>query len=162
MDSTKINQIIQKRREEATQKKISIKARSIVKHIGKPIIDQGEYTHAEWELMTQEIFESDESSRQMGWLFQAYPYGKEFEIMYLSDAETLTVTWFSDKVYVESDGIATTFVPGDEWEAFMEKMYAIAAKAEIRYLETQKQEEGKEVQGWVKRTVEFLQKNWGL
>jgi hypothetical protein len=44
----------------------------------------------------------------------------------------------------------------------MEKMYAIAAKAEIRYLETQKQEEGKEVQGWVKRTVEFLQKNWGL
>lgn len=158
---SKIDQLIKLRKDEAIEKEISHKVRTVVKYMGRKIVSQGEHSLEEWELMNQEIFEADESSRQIGWLFQAYPFGKEFEIQYLTDQEVLNTTWFGAIVYAENDGVATAFVPG-EWENFLNQMYEIALPREEEYTTLTRETTKALFDKKLENALNYLQKTWGI
>ena len=158
---SKIDKLIKARQDEAAEKKISAKARCVVKFSGRKIISQGEYTLEQWELMNQEIFDSEESSRQIGCLFQGYAWGENFEIQHLTDQEILTILYNSDTVYQESSGVVSIFAPG-EWEHFLNKMYDMSLTREEKYAKIQEESHALKINQKLEQYMDYLRKNWGL
>lgn len=98
----------------------------------------------------------------IGWIFDGLGQGMHLELKYMEDAKELTVYYKGHSVYKEVTGELMSYVPYDEWENYIETLYAVAIKkkkiAEAKDQEELKEEVDKNKQTWLQK----FKDNWGI
>ncbi len=99
---------------------------------------------------------------EIGWLFDGLSSGMHLEIKYLEEFKELKVTYKGNIVYREIAGELFAYVPNDEWETNINKLYAIAEKRELtERLKKKKilvEESNKNKNNWFKN----MKDRWGF
>lgn len=182
------NVIKEKRTIEATRKNLmgpSGKFGVILQSFGSPIIRQGSslfdqnflemesdstYTEYASTLSGQkgpvayrdEILTFDDFISNEGLVFDGLSRGVHLEIIYWSTENKLNVTYKGYTVYLEISGELESYVPFEEWESIVDKMF-ISAKERAKQMKKQKELEFSEkVSSSKKGFLELLRKKWGI
>lgn len=151
---------------------------TIVRHLGTPIIYQGggmcdvrsieDYTGelyypAESAGESLPVFdeESDYSDVE-GYLFDGLSRGLHMEIKYLDTTKTLTVLWRGYPVYREIAGELYAYVPKDDWEKPVDRLYDAAKIRAIEAGEVQKAADEEKARHEYAGFVRRLRMRWGL
>ena len=74
----------------------------------------------EWGEVGEERFFS---TRKVGLHFDGLRFGMHMEIMYKDESSELSLTYKGILVYRESMGEIDTFIPHEEWEGWLERLY---------------------------------------
>ena len=98
----------------------------------------------------------------IGWYFQGISSGMELEIKYIEENRELIVEFKSKTVYKEIAGDLESYVPMDDWENMIDKLFESAKKRQISKNKKVKQERTnaalKNQSLWVQR----MKDKWGF
>jgi|SRR5581483_2270867 len=159
----------------------------ILKTLGKPILAQGSNNveTTEWrdvyELEEETIPEEDPDAPilEVGRMFSGLKFGYNIEITYMQEgtiptkvddyftayelaSKVLKVYWNSYLVYLESDGELHQFLPNEEWENIINKIYGSAKKLRVKInqenIEESKNQDVKEKMSF----LQMLRQKWGI
>lgn len=173
----KENRIKEQRVIEATRKNLmgmEGKLGVILKFLGQPIYTQGSKDHYINQLTDvydyldakneDDILELDENYEEIlnGYIFDGLTSGMNIEIIYLMDDQKLVTKYKGYNVFIENSGDLQCYVPLEEWELIVDKLFIIAKKKQIKILEIAKAEGQIESQ---KEKISFLRRlreTWGF
>lgn len=114
---------------------------------------------SEWEELNKEV---RYSTTKLGYHFCGLSRGMHMEIKYEDANAELYVTYKGYPVYKESKGDLILYVPSDEWESNINKLYN-AAKEKLRVLKEQEfQKTIKSSDSEKKNWLDKMKKRWGF
>jgi hypothetical protein len=116
-------------------------------------------TSSEWSEVSREV---QYSTTKLGYHFCGLSRGMHMEIKYEDSSAELCVSYKGYPVYRESKGDLSLYVPSDEWENNINKLY-VAAKERLRVLKEKEFQKtikvsDSEKQGWLDK----MKKRWGF
>lgn len=101
------------------------------------------------------------STRRVGFHFDGLGMGMHMEILYEEDSSSLTLTHRGVLSYREVMGELEAYVPNEEWEGWVERLYKIAKKRQRIAKEKEFKEKAEDTEtakeGWLNR----IKKRWG-
>ena len=162
MIEERIKSLIEKRTIEATRKELTKKLHVIVKAFGRPVVEQTvQYSMLPdfWEFETPDILEAgDEAVYLKGYYFDGLRRGINICIklmFYDSRPAELDVQYNGYRKYLEIEGELKSYVPGDDWEDAVNRLYGYARPVESQKYqeeqETKKELDKRQAQGLIER-----------
>lgn len=160
---------------------------TILKYLGKPVIEQGSanFETTEWLNLYEEdddglpTEDPDAPITEIGKMFDGLKFGYQIEITYMKDGmvpvkkneyetthepamKVLKVFWKGYQVYVEADGELYVFKPSEEWEDVINKIYDSARKLQISYRQDAMIEMQEDMTKKKLSFLERLRERWGI
>jgi hypothetical protein len=146
---------------------------AIVKNLGTPIIGQGSdnpYLESTYlpELDGEPANEFDPqdaeefSSIELGWIWDGLSAGIHMEIKYIEDAKELTVYHKGYLVYREVSGELLSYLPNEEWEEPIERVYLLAKRKEKDTNKSKKQDRVKLGENLKSAWLRKIRDRWGI
>jgi hypothetical protein len=169
----KIFSLIERRKLEAARKEVSKKLISIVKHLGKPMIEQGancRYLPDMWMLEEQQddyiILEPDEYMNEWnkGYYFDGLKYGINLcikTLIYEDRVREVKATFNGYLVFSEEGGDVVGYAPFSEWENAMNMFYEASSIKEEKESVIIKQNLKEENKKQAKSIMTMLRHFWG-
>lgn len=158
---------------EATQKNYiglnTGKIGCILKFLGQPIMSHSSSMYDEtlfespYDAQDDEempVFSEDESTSNIGYVFDGLSRGMHLEIKYLNG--NLSVYYKGFLVYLENSGELECFFPQPEWEEKLEDLYKIATKMQRKLRQEAKIENQKIKEATKKKWLIEIWKKWGI
>ncbi len=110
------------------------------------------------------VFDESQNITEVGRIFDGLKYGVHMEIKYLDckHPKELLVTYKGYPVYCEMDNDLECYVPRDDWEGQIERLYVMAKKREqvkVKQIKTKNKAANK---GIMESFLEKLKMKWGI
>lgn len=102
------------------------------------------------------------TTRTIGWHFDGLSRGMNLHITYLFEENVITVEFNNNCVYRESEGILQSYIPDDNWEHKIEKLFEKAKIISQNKKNEDKQEKIKILQKQKDNWLSTLKKLWGI
>ncbi len=102
---------------------------------------------------------------ELGWYFDGLSRGIHLEIKYSGDEydrKHLTLTYKGYKVYEEIGGDLEMYVPMEEWEQIIEKLYLVGKKIEAKNRKSDKVESVIETKRSKTQWLQKMRNKWGI
>lgn len=97
-----------------------------------------------------------------GWQYDGLQNGLHLEIRYLEYEKELTVFWKGYVVFKEINGDLDSYVPQDDWEAAIDKLYDVAFKKKTIREKNRFREQKVEAKGKAMQFLDKMRLKWGL
>jgi hypothetical protein len=167
--------IAEKRQIEATRKNLmgaSGKLGMIAKTLGTPIQRQGSplfdmsYLDDPFALHDPDEIPMFNGTQDYvvteGFLFDGTTSGIHMEIKLMAAENKLRVTWKGHTVFEEKAGDLLGYVPSEEWEGWVDKLYKRAKEKGQREMERLKPEIEEQTKNQLGRFMDRLRQRWGI
>lgn len=169
--------IKRKRQSEAIQKNLmglEGKIGFVLKYLGEPIIDQ---TGMGWHQVGKALdfwyipddepqglptADEDEEPDCIGYYYNALSRGIHMDISYKSYEKKLQLEYKSYPVYCEVDNELEMYVPGEEWENQLDRLYETAKKVAPAKIAKMEEEEKEEEEREIFKFLKDLRRKWGI
>jgi hypothetical protein len=173
--NAKERMIAEKRQIEATRKNFmgaSGKLGMIAKVLGQPIQRQGSpmydtsyledpYDNIDPDKLPQ-FDGADEFVVTEGYLFDGTSSGVHMEIKLMAAENKLRVTWRGYTVYEEMAGDLLAYVPKEDWEEWVDRLWRRAKDKSKQQIEAQKPLIEEETQSQLGRFLDRMRRRWGV
>lgn len=126
-----------------------------------------EVDDAGWRGSSQEFagikkMEGDGIAQKIGWHFDGLSRGMHLEIKYLSERAELNASWKGTSVFTEVLGELYQYVPGDDWERCINRLYGMAKKLQEKAHREGVEETKVEIEEEKWNFLDNLKKLWGI
>ncbi len=137
MIEERLKSLVEKRTIEAAKKELTKKIHIVVKAFGRPVVEQAmSYTMLPdfWELDAPDILEGgDDNVYLKGYYFDGLNRGINITIklmFYDMRPTNLEVHYNGHRVYMEVEGELKSYIPHQEWEDALDRLYGYAKPVE--------------------------------
>jgi hypothetical protein len=170
----KENRIKEQRTIEATKKGLmgaGGKLGIIVKNMGQPIIAQNgsdyfylpdPYEDKEPNSEFDPVDGDNFSTTQIGWIWDGLRAGMHLEIKYTEESKELTVYYQGNRVYQETAGELVSYLPHDNWESLVNRVFTVARKKENHRKQIKKEERTTLGENLKKNWLQRMRDRWGI
>ena len=133
----------------------------ICRYLGSKIERQTELDYYSDE--HSELLEFPEYSQvfDIGWLFDGLNRGMHLEIKYIDADNKLTVDYKGYEVFCEISGDLERYIPNEEWESKIDKLFKIALTKKKQEMDQQKIEKEELITQKQSSFLERLKQKWG-
>ena len=143
----------------------------IVRRLGEPIIHQGSVSYEQnflpdpFDLKDENklpTIDSDESSYEIGYMFDGLPRGVNMSIFMYSYNREIVCEFEGRKVYREVNGELEAYVPESLWEGRIQSLFEAAKKVERKAKPVERQKLITEANKKRKELLDGFKNRWGL
>lgn len=114
----------------------------------------------EWDMNPQDP--EDVTLTQIGWMFDGLSRSMHFEIKYDDQEKILTAHYKGHLVYKEIAGDLATYVPLQEWEDYVERLFIAARPKEYQAQLEEREERKIEIKRAKQSFLQKMRDKWGL
>jgi len=170
-----IKRLIESRQVEATKKQLSKKMLCIAKYSGHKMYSEfgfgsgsmsTQYDSDDWltegEKGYANLPEATDDFFEYGYVFDALNSGHNLEIRYMSGDNELRTTYNGYVVYLEIDGKLRAYVPHNNWEEVVERLYQKAKVKEELVVKEEKIESESKFMREATKFLKELRDSWGF
>jgi hypothetical protein len=144
---------------------------TIVRNLGSPIRSQSSLYHdVSYIEETDDYYQNDNEDlptmdedgvyTTLGIIFDGLNRGMHIEIRYFE--HTLSVLWKGYKVFEEEKGDLLCFIPREDWEKCIEKLYVLASKLDKIARKEKKNQEAEKIKARKQSWLKDMMNKWGI
>lgn len=165
------DRIREKRTAEALQKNLLGQEGKIFltsKLLGEPIVKESygserlDFDNLDEDLdNTIPFYDEETTSLVVGHFYEGLKYGQHLEVIYNEYESTLKLYYKGFLCYHEENNVLVSYVPNDEWEKVVDKLYEVAEQ-KIKYLIEKRKMAEKQAFSTIKQhEIKRLTDKWG-